>query len=171
MKKQFWLAVVCTVFLSFAVTAQTGGTYDLSHSVIASGGGSNSTGGQFRVDGTVGQPAAGTFSTGGSISINGGFWTFDASVPTAATVSISGRVQTSDGRGLTNAIVSLSDSVGGVRTVITGRAGTYRIDDVESGRTYVLRVGSRRYTFTDPTRVISVTDDIANEDFIAEPPF
>ena len=161
--------IILFISLSVSAFAQTGGTYDLSHSVIASGGGSNSSGGSFRVDGTVGQPAAGTVSAGGSVRLHGGFWISELSAPTAATVSISGQVLTSEGRGLTNAVITLTDVGGGVRTIMTGRAGQYRIDGVESGQTYVLRVSSRRFTFADPARVISVLDDLTDQNFIAVP--
>ena len=57
-----FLAAVLIVGYPISVLPQTGGTFDLSHSVIATGGGSNSTGGQFQVDGTAGQGFAGTVS-------------------------------------------------------------------------------------------------------------
>src|SRR5690349_14890693 len=65
-----------------SVRAQTGDNYDLSHNVIAPGGGSNSAGGGFSVDGTIGQPSAGVISTGSGFSVQGGFWTFQSLAPT-----------------------------------------------------------------------------------------
>ncbi len=51
---------------------QSGGTFNLPQSVIASGGG-QSTGGNNAVTGTVGQSAVGA-SSGGNYSVQGGFW-------------------------------------------------------------------------------------------------
>jgi len=56
------------------IPAQTGGTFDLSHSVVAGGGGSNSAGGTFQVDGTAGQGVAGIASNGAAFELHGGFW-------------------------------------------------------------------------------------------------
>ena len=101
------------------LTAQSGGTYSISHSVIANGGGQGSTGGTFSVSGTVGQHAVGTTPTGGTFVAQNGFWHADFA-PSAAEVSVSGRVTTSDGRGLRNAVVSLTDQQGVTRTVRSG---------------------------------------------------
>jgi hypothetical protein len=94
MKIQFGLTLVTVVFLSFdqPSNAQTGGSFDLSHNVIAGGGGSNSTGGTFVIDGTIGQPQAGTVSGGGNFELRGGFWAYIAPAATAARVSVTGRV-------------------------------------------------------------------------------
>jgi Carboxypeptidase regulatory-like domain len=163
-------SIIAIISLSFAIAAQTGGTFDLSHSVIASGGGSNSTGGTFRVDGTVGQPAAGTISTSGNFSLRGGFWAFDSIAPTAALVSISGRVLTADGQGIRNVRVTLTMAGGTVRSAQTGTFGYFRFDEVEVGQTLVLEVSSKRYRFTNPTRILSVQEEITDAVFIAELP-
>lgn len=52
---------------------QTSPQFDLSHNVIAGGGGS-SVGGTLKIEGTVGQSAVGTTMTGGQFSQTGGFW-------------------------------------------------------------------------------------------------
>lgn len=71
------LAILMVLLMTFpapVMVGQTGGTYDLSHNVVAGGGGSNSVGGTFMVSGTAGQAAAGALSTGGQFSLAGGFW-------------------------------------------------------------------------------------------------
>ncbi len=86
---------------------------------------------------------------------------------TAAGVSVSGRVLSSAaGRGLTGAVVRLTDQNGGVRTVVTGRLGTFAFGDVEPGQTYVISVVSRRFNFAP--RVIQVTDNITDLEFAPE---
>jgi hypothetical protein len=88
---------------------------------------------------------------------------------TAANVSVSGRVLTADGQGIRNAIVSISDSNGNVRQTRTGSFGYYRFDEIEVGSTYILQVASKRYVFPDPTQTLTVKEELANIDFIAEP--
>ena len=90
-------------------------------------------------------------------------------VPLAADVSISGRVTTAEGRGIRNAVITLTDLNGNPRNVIAGVNGFYRFDAVETGQTYILSIRSRRFQFDNPTRVISVVDNISGEDFSALP--
>ncbi|MEQ1606382.1 MAG: S8 family serine peptidase [Pyrinomonadaceae bacterium] len=78
--------------------------------------------------------------------------------------TLSGRVMTPDGRGLLNATVSISDNAGMIRTSMTGSFGYYRFDDVEAGRTYVMRVGSRRYRFA--SCIIVITETPADVNFV-----
>jgi hypothetical protein len=152
---------------SFTATAQTGGSFDLSHSVIASGG-ANSSGGNIRIDGTTGQNLAGTISTGGNFSLRGGFWAFQSIAPTAALVSVSGRVLTNDGQGIRNVFVKLTDSAGTIRVRQTTSFGYFRFEEVEVGQTYIMEISSKKFTFANPTRVLSVQDEITNADFIAQ---
>jgi hypothetical protein len=154
--------------LSLSVSAQTGGGYDLSHAVIASGGGPNSTGAGLTLDGTAGQPSAGTTSTNGSFSVRGGFWAFQTLAPTAATVFVSGRVLTASGQGIRNASVKLTAGDGAIRFARTGSFGYFRFDEVEVGRTYILEVTGRKFTFAQSIRILAVRDEITNADFVAE---
>ncbi len=158
---------LCLCVSAVNIPAQTGGTFDLSHSVIAGGGESNSTGGTFNVSGTVGQHVAGTASNGATFDLHGGFW-FQNLAPTAAAVSITGRVTTSNGQGIRNARVTLTAPNGARRTAITSTFGYYAFDGVEVGHTYVLEIASKRYTFTNPTRVFSLQDHVTGMDFTGE---
>lgn len=170
------VAILSVTVPSWLLTAygQTGGRYDLSHAVIASGGGSDSTGitgGQtFKAEGTIGQGVAGASSNSSppKFDLHGGFW-FQNSVPTAATVTISGRVTTADGQGIRNARLTISSADGETRTVVTTAFGFYRFTDVEVGRTYVIQISSKRFMFATPARVISVVDEVTNLDFVAVP--
>lgn len=85
--------------------------------------------------------------------------------PSAANVSVSGRILTSNGHGVSRARVTMTDPDGVTRTAVTGSFGYYRFDEVEVGRTYVVSIGSKRYTFTP--RVINVTDELIDLDFVA----
>lgn len=83
---------------------------------------------------------------------------------TAAAVSIGGRVQISTGQGLLNATVILTDGEGFIRTARSSSFGYYRFEEIPSGRTYVISVDSRNYTFAP--QVISVFDNLTDVDFV-----
>ncbi|MGI8786189.1 MAG: carboxypeptidase regulatory-like domain-containing protein, partial [Pyrinomonadaceae bacterium] len=94
---------------------------------------------------------------------------FPAMQPTAAPVSVGGRVLTATGRGIGNARVSLTNANGETRMAMTNAFGFYHFADVESGATYILSVAAKRYRFENPTRVLSVNEEIENADFVALP--
>jgi hypothetical protein len=96
-------------------------------------------------------------------------WTLAQAPPTSAQVSLSGRVSTAGGYGIRNAVLTLTAPDGATITARTGSFGYYSFDSVASGETYVLTVASRRYLFASPSRMIIVTDSIADIDFTAEP--
>lgn len=83
---------------------------------------------------------------------------------TAAGVTVSGRVLTPDGAGLRNAVVTITDSTGMTKTARTSSFGYYTFEGIEVGGTYVVSVGSKRYTFTP--RTITVNDAVSDLDFI-----
>jgi hypothetical protein len=87
--------------------------------------------------------------------------------PTAATVSLSGRVTNAYGRGISKAKIRMTDSAGAVRTTNTSSFGYYNFADVESGQTLFLEVSHKSYNFSEPTRVISLMEELATVDFIA----
>jgi Carboxypeptidase regulatory-like domain len=89
-------------------------------------------------------------------------------VPTAATATISGRVTSSTGRGIGNAFIQLTGgNISGSRYARTNPFGYYRFDDVSVGDVYILNAESKRYTFQNPTRVINLTEDLTNQDFVS----
>lgn len=175
MKKRIALTLLFLSFLPFAALAQTGGTFDLTHSVIASGGGSNSAGGGFSVDGTTGQNLAGTISVGTSppnnqYNIRGGFWAFDPLVLTVAKVSIKGQIKNVDGAGIRNALLTLTRiSTGEVRQSFSSSFGYYQFSDLTVGEVYILTVSSRTFSFSPNSRVIILLEELRGEDFTALP--
>ncbi|MFN0279642.1 MAG: CHRD domain-containing protein, partial [Pyrinomonadaceae bacterium] len=101
--------------------------------------------------------------------VNGG-WQLQFIPSTAAGLGISGRVTTADGQGIRNASVVISgNSLMQPRVATTGSFGYYMFDGLVAGETYVVTVNSRRYTFSLPSRVISLVDNVADADFIADP--
>lgn len=92
---------------------------------------------------------------------------YNVLVPTAANVSVSGRVTNAFGNALSNVRVTISNGTVS-RTATTNNFGYYRFDEIASGETYIVNVKSRRYQFTNGTRVISVNDNIADIDFSSD---
>jgi subtilisin-like proprotein convertase family protein len=105
----------------------------------------------------------------GSIA-NGWTLAIEAAAPTAADSTISGRAVNASGRGLGNVRVMLYG--GNLPYPIytqTNPFGYYRFENMAVGQTYVMSVSSKRYSFTDPVRVINLSDDLFELDFFAEP--
>ena len=171
-KKLLTISVVSiSLWLSVSIEispAQSGGGYDLSQNVIASGGGSNSTGGPFTVDGTVGQPIAGMQISGAPFSLRGGFWSPPSFAPTAAGVAVGGRVVTSARHGIPGAHLILTDlSTGDTRTARSNSFGYFRFNEVIVGRVYSVSVQTRRYTFFPNSHVFNLADELTDIEFVA----
>ena len=78
--KRIILVVLALGVLWNVVPAQSGGSFEITKSVIA-GGGNTASGGIFSISGTTGQCVAGTTSFGGMFELTGGFWAGPAGVP------------------------------------------------------------------------------------------
>lgn len=146
--------------------AQSGGSYQITQSVIATG--AKSAGGSYSIEDTGGQPAAGGFLQSAPYSAYTGFWTPPNLAPTAASVSVGGRVTTPNGQGIRNVIISLTDSSGAVRISRTAPFGYYSFDNVRVGETYILNVSSKRFDFGNSTRVLYVQEELIDVDFVAD---
>ena len=162
------LMLMIAVGLPLICSAQTGGSYDVSHSNMHGSG--RSSGGQFTVDATIGQAAAGTVSSETPFSMRSGFWAFGPFAPTAAHVSISGRVATPQGTAVRGVYLRLLAPDGSVRQALSSSFGYFRFESVEAGRTYILSAHSSRWGFTQPAVAINLDSDIAGVDFIAVSP-
>lgn len=146
------------------------GNYTLTQTAIANGGASGngaSLGGTYSIEGTIGQSAAGTNQQNAIYNFKPGFWTAQPLVVTAASVSLGGRVTTADGRGIRNVLITLTETDGTIRTVSTATFGYYRFDEVSAGQTVILTLRAKRFTFVEPTLVLSVTQDVTDLNFTA----
>jgi subtilisin-like proprotein convertase family protein len=86
----------------------------------------------------------------------------------AANASISGRITKPDGRGIGNVAVALAGGNSSeTRYARTNPFGYYRFPDVEIGQTYILSVAAKRFSFSNPTRVITLQNDLTDADFVA----
>lgn len=91
-----------------------------------------------------------------------------SAAPTAAPGVVTGKV-TANGRALGNTTVTMTDEQGQVRTNLTNSFGLFQFDDVQTGKTYVVQIGSKRYQFTP--QVITVSSDLTQLVFEAESGF
>ncbi len=109
-------------------------------------------------------------AAGAQIGSVAGGWGIEFLGSTAASSTISGRVTTADGTGIRNAkIVVTGNSLAEPLVTSTGSFGWFAFDGLRTGETYVVTVNSQRYTFSTPSRVISLVDNVVDADFIADP--
>ena len=127
----------------------------------------------FRWEGATAELMTATLNTTSNTYIANGIttfsdWAIGNLAPSAANVSISGRAVSAYGYGIANTELTVTDNDGQAKRALTNGFGYYRVEGLEAGRSYVLRIRSKRYTFADPVRVIVVNDDLTGEDFVAE---
>jgi len=107
---------------------------------------------------------------GGVVGNIAGGWGLDFLISTAASLNLSGRVTTASGQGIRNAkVVITGNSLVEPRIATTGAFGYYTFDGLTAGETYVVTVNSQRYTFSVPSRVVSLVDNVVDADFTADP--
>lgn len=169
MKKILISIITFAIYSATTAEAQTGGAFEITKSVIASGGEQQSTGGSFSLDGTTGQSAAGGDLQNLLFSAYIGFWSPDTFVVTAANVSIGGRVLTANGAGISSASVTLTKLNGEIRQVLTGSFGYFNFSEAAAGETYILTVKSRQFVFAAPSKIIYAAEDLTDLNFTAEP--
>jgi hypothetical protein len=143
-----------------------GGAFKLEKSVTAGGGGGKQSA-PLSENGTTGQTIAGRRSTGGNYSLYAGFWTPDDFAPTASTVVVGGRILTASGLGIRNVQVTITFPTGETRTTLSSSFGYYRFADIPSGDIYVISVAAKKYSFSNPTQVRTVQDDLQDVDFVS----
>ena len=61
----------------------------------------------------------------------------------------------------------LTDANGETLFAMTSTFGHYRFNDVRAGETYILTVFSKRFVFDNPTRIVNVSDEVGDLDFVA----
>ncbi len=111
----------------------------------------------------------GTDTGNNAVDFASGAPTPQSSMPTAAGATINGRITNSSGRGLGRVFVTLT---GGELSepiyAVTTSFGYYHFEDVPTGKTYILSVSSKSYTFNQTNIVINVNGDLADADFIGQ---
>lgn len=87
---------------------------------------------------------------------------------TAAPAQVSGRVLDSNGNGISRAQVKVSGGDLDDPVYATTNPFGYFNFEVSAGQTYLVTVNSKSYTFSNPTQVISVNDNVDGLNFIAD---
>jgi hypothetical protein len=86
--------------------------------------------------------------------------------PAPTLVSVSGKVLNNKNQGINKAIVSLAAADSGeTRSVLTDSSGTYRFENVTTGKTYLMQATSRHSQFDSKT--ILIDGETNNVDFVA----
>src|SRR5262249_38370908 len=89
---------------------------------------------------------------------------------TAAPASVSGRTLSADGMPLKGVYVSLTDATTGeTRYALTSPFGYFVFENCMTDDFYILSVGSKRYSFSPSTRSFTLTDNLSDVDFVADP--
>ncbi len=91
--------------------------------------------------------------------------------PSSAEVSIGGRFLNSDGGAVSKARVTLTKPNGETLAATTNTFGYYHFGELEAGQTYILEAQSKKYQFQNNPRVLNVSDDVQNENFITAADF
>lgn len=93
-----------------------------------------------------------------------------AMIPVVSNVSVGGRISTANGQGIRDARVTISGgNLPAPVTVRTGTFGYYNFDGLQSGQTYTITVSTKRYTFAQPTRMVTPQANVSDFDFTAAP--
>ena len=150
------------------LSAQSGGNFQITNSVVAAGGGESKdvVNNRFGHQSTVGEHAAGTLLQNPPYSQTAGFWASQVAIsPTASSASISGRILTSDGAPLGGATINL----GGTHTAeaITDANGVYAFTDLEVGGFYIITPARANYSFSPSSRSLSLLAKMTEAVFTA----
>jgi uncharacterized delta-60 repeat protein len=89
--------------------------------------------------------------------------------PVAQNVAIGGLVSNSSGRAIRNVTLQITGgNLTQPKIARTNSFGYYRFQDLEVGQTYVVSIAAKRYTFANPSRVITLNENLDSEDFMSE---
>jgi hypothetical protein len=169
-RRAFSVCTTLTLIVAGCIplSAQSGGNFQITNSVIAAGGGESKDVVNNRLghQSTVGEHATGTLLQNPPYSQTAGFWASQIDLsPTASAASISGRILTSDGVPLAGATINL----GGARTAqaITDGNGAYTFADLEVGGFYTVTPARANYSFNPSSRSFSLVGTMTDAVFTA----
>ncbi|MBP6003578.1 MAG: hypothetical protein KA746_09115 [Pyrinomonadaceae bacterium] len=81
--------------------------------------------------------------------------------------TLNGRVTTPQNREADRVIVTLTDGLGNVRNAMTNNYGYYRFMNVETWKTYTIRLQSKKYTFAQPERTVDFIENAPPVNFVS----
>lgn len=89
---------------------------------------------------------------------------------TAAAGSINGRIRDANGKSAARVVVTLTNILSGeTSTTQTNSLGRYSFADLTVAQTYLLSVRSKRFVFEANEKVLTLLEDLSDEDFTALP--
>lgn len=168
------LAMALNVAGNVPLLAQSGGSFQITNSVVAAGGGESkdATNNRFNHESTVGEHAAGTLLRNPPYSQTAGLWASNVGLtPTASPASIRGRILTSDGVPIAGVTINLRGNSGGSPTLraITDASGAYSFADLEIGGFYTVTPSRANYSFSPQALTFSLLADKTDAVFTALP--
>lgn len=81
--------------------------------------------------------------------------------------TLNGRITTPQNREADRVIVTLTDGLGNVRNAMTNNYGYYRFMNVETWKTYTIRLQSKKYTFAQPERTVDFIENAPPVNFVS----
>lgn len=91
--------------------------------------------------------------------------------PTAAEASIDGEVRTATGAGISNALVTVIDAATGEsKSARSDDAGHFQVNELQTGKLYVVNVQHKRYRFAEGTVTFTLNDNVSGLAFIGRLP-
>lgn len=63
----------------------------------------------------------------------------------------------------------MTDAGGYVRTALSSAFGNYKFENVAAGATFIITATGKHFTFSQPTQVLNIYEDIEDLNFIAHP--
>jgi hypothetical protein len=122
----------------------------------------------FNITSAPGATIASVAGCGIALDTSATYTILNDDAPTAAEATIAGRAVTADGRGIAKALVVLQGgSLSEPRTALTNPFGYYSFGGLDAGEVYVVSVQSKRHRFTDPVRVLNLSENAVGVDFVA----
>jgi hypothetical protein len=161
-------AITLIVTGCIRLSAQSGGSFQITNSVVAAGGGESKdvVNNRFRHESTVGEHAAGTLLQNAPYSQTAGYWASQVALtPTASSGSISGRILTSEGAPLGGATINLAGTH--IAEAITDANGVYSFAGLEIGGLYTVTPARANYSFNPPSRSLSLLANVTDAVFAA----
>ncbi len=109
-----------------------------------------------------------TDATGADDGLSVDDFSLTPQITLAASAQVGGRVTDARGIGVSRVMVRISGGeLSEPLTTITNPFGYYNFE-VPSGQTYFVTVSSKNYSFSNPTQVINVNDNVTDLNFTAE---
>jgi len=162
------LAVLLLSIAAHSFGQSSGGSLQITNSVISNGGTNSNDGTATGLahESTIGEHTAGTLLRNPPYSLTSGFRPATIGlVPTAASATIGGQILTGSGAGLGGVVVLLNGAR--VLVTITNANGFYSFADLEAGNFYTVSPLLLNYHFTPATRSFSLVGNKTDAVFTA----